>query len=276
VPVVYSLVNVAALIRDLARLPAGPALAADLRQAFALTPPDLEVLDALGRQVSPADGVRRAAVLRADASRPPALTLLAAARSAADTHGLAAYGGSLDVLAAATIGGLEDLVRFVRHDLLAAAWSGDGDLRVASYPAALDVVTDGIVATWAGRADIGRAWRRWCGAHGEPPPAAGHLLIVDAVRRIPAAIALAPAVPAEWAQHMHEACWAVHLSGRERTAAVTQLCALQALFRVSAPAAPSHALVATVVAAVHACAASDLLPTETYDAMTQPLFSLLP
>jgi hypothetical protein len=272
---VYSLVNVAALIRDLARLPAGPALVADLCQAFALTPPDLEVLDALGRQVPPADGARRAALLRAEASRPRALTLLAAARSAADTHGLAAYDGSVDALASATIGGLDDLVRFVRHELLAAAWSGDGDLRVASYPAALDVVTDGIVATWAGRADIGRAWRRWCDAHGEPPPAADYPLVVDAVRRIPAAPRI-PAVPAQWAQHMHEACWAVHLSGRERTAAITLLSALQALFRVSGPAAPSHAVVATVVAAVHACVASDLLPAETYDAMTQPLFSLLP
>jgi hypothetical protein len=272
--VVYSLVNVPALIRDLARLPVGPALAADLRQAFALTPPDLEVLDALGRQVSPADGVRRAAQLRAEVNRPRALTLLAAARSAADAHGLAAYGGSLDTLAAATIGGLDDLVRFVRHDVLAAAWSGDSDLRVAAYPAALDVVTDGIVATWAGRADIGRAWRRWCGAHGEPP-ASGQPLVVDAVRRLPTT-ARVPIVSAQWAEHMHEACWAVHLSGRERTAATTQLSALQALFRVTAPAAPGHALVATVAAAVHACVASDLLPAETHDAMTQPFFSLLP
>lgn len=271
---VYSLVNTPTLIRDLARLPAGPALAMDLLQTLALTCPDLEVLDARARGRRPADDVRRASLLRSAAQRPRALAVLGAARSEAGTHGLAAYVGSLDLLAAATIGGLDDVVRFVRHDLLADAWSGADDLAVATHPAALDVVTDGIVATYTGRADIGRTWRHWCAAHPYRASTVPYPLVVDMVRRLDADAPIG-AVPADWAVRMHDACWAVHLAGRERAAAVTQLAALRALFDVTKPALPSHALVATVVAAVHASVASDLLETSGYDAMTQPFFSLL-
>ncbi|MDQ1684007.1 MAG: hypothetical protein QOC82_744 [Frankiaceae bacterium] len=241
----YSLTNVPTVIRDLARLPSGPALTADLLQAFAMTPPDLEVLDA----------------------RVPA-------RTSVRSRAVALVGGGpsgLDV----TIGGMDDLVRFVRHDVLASAWTHADGLAVAVYPAAIEAVTDGVVATYTGRADIGRAWRNWCAVHPQSPPAVPYPLIVDVVRRLvpPARV---PVVPAQWSQLMHEACWAVHLAGRERAAAVTQLAALQALFEVTKPAAPSPALVATVVAAVHAGVASDLLAADDYDAMTQPLFSLLP
>lgn len=271
---VYSLVNVPTLVRDLARLPAGPALAMDLLQAFALTAPDLEVLDARARRRAGADAPRRASLLRSAARRPRALAVLAAARAESGEYGLAAYAGTVDLLEAATIGGLDDLVRFVRHDLLADAWSRGADLAVAAYPAALDAVTDGVVATYSGRADIGRTWRHWCATHPYRPSTAPYPLIVDMVRRLDPGVRAAPA-PAGWAQLVHEACWAVHLAGRERAAAVTQLAALRALLEVTGPAQPPHALVATVVAAVHACVGSDLLETETYDAMTRPLFDLL-
>lgn len=273
---VYSLVNVPALIRDLARPPSGPALVRDLLQAFALTPPDLEVLDVRARRMPATDAARVAALMRAEVERPRALAVLSGARAAADDHGIEAYAASVDVLAAATIGGLDDLVRFLRHEVLSAAWTRADGLAVAAYPAALDAVTHGLVATWTGRADIGRLWRQWCGAHGAPPSTLAYPLVVDAVRRLPRGLTSVAPVPAQWAQSMHEACWAIHLSGRERAAAVTQLVALQALFDVTMPAAPSHGLVATVVAAVHACVGSDLLPADVYDAMTQPFFSLLP
>ena len=271
----YSLVNAPTLIRDLARLPAGRSLVADLLQGFALTRPDLEVLEVRGRRAPAADPVRRASLATANAERPRAHAVLAATRSAADSHGLAAYQGSIDLLASATIGGLDDLIRFVRHDVLAEAWSTVDDLAVAAYPNALGVVTDGVVATYAGRADIGGAWRHWCAVHPVPSSRGGQPLIVDAVRQLDAGVRVG-AVPAQWAALMHEACWAVHLSGRERVAAMTQLSALHALFDVTAPRAPAHALVATVVAAVHGSAGSDLLSSDVYDALTKPFFSLLP
>jgi hypothetical protein len=258
--VVYSLVNVPTLIRDLARLPAGPALVADLLQAFALTRPDLEVLNAR-------------VVVRAPVGQSRALALAGSLHSGPGRSGTGRPGAGrsgFDV----TIGDLDDLVRFVRRDVLSAAWSEAGDLAVATYPAALDVVADGVTATYAGRADIGRTWRHWCATHPYSPSAVAYPLIVDLVRRLDAPARIAP-VPAEWAALMHEACWAVYLSGRERTAAITQLAALQALFDLTKPSAPSHSLVATVVAAVHASVGSDLLDESGYDAMTRPFFSLL-
>jgi hypothetical protein len=273
---VYSLVNVPTLIRDLARLPAGRALVTDLLQVFALTRPDLEVLDARGRQAGAADPLGSASFVRAQPHRPRAQSALAAPRSESDAAGAsdaAARGGSVDVLAAATIGDLDDLIRFVRHDVLAAAWSAADELAIAVYPKALGVVTDGLAATYAGRADIGRTWRHWCAVHPVPPPVP-YPLIVDAVRQLDPSERVV-AVPAEWSQLMHEACWAVHLSGRERAAAITQLAALQALFDSTDSPAPRHGLVATVVAAVHACVGSDLLAPDVYAAMTQPFFSLL-
>jgi hypothetical protein len=273
--VVYSLVNTPTLIRDLARLPAGAALAADLLQAFALTPPDLDVVEARARRQPGDSAARRAALMRADTGRVRAHAVLAAVRSEADSHGLASYRGSVDLLATATIGGLDDIVRFLRHEVLADAWARTGDLAVVTHPAALDAVTDGVVATYAGRADIGRAWRHWCAVHPAASLPLGYPLVVDLVRRIDPA-AQRPVVPADWALHVHEACWAVHLAGRERAAAVAQLAALRALFAVTAPAAPGHALVATVVAAVHASVGSDLLAPDVYDALMQPFFSLLP
>lgn len=271
---VYSLVNVPTLVRDLARLPAGPALVLDLLQAFALSRPDLDVLDARGRGRSVADAARRAALLRSAARRPQALALLGAARGEAESFGLAAYAGSIDLLEAATIGGLDDLIRFVRHEVLAGAWSHADGLAVATCPTALDVVTDGVVATYTGRADLGRTWRTWCATHPYSWSAVPYPLVVDMVRGLDPDRRVS-AAPAEWAQLVHEACWAVHLAGREQAAAITKLAALHALFDKTRPAAPPHALVATVVAAVHACVGSDLLETAAYDAMTQPFFSLL-
>jgi len=72
---------------------------------------------------------------------------------------------------------------------------------------------------------------------------------------------------------MHEACWAVHLTGRERDAAIAQLHALVALVRVWSPARPPLRAVSMVSAAVHAEVVADVLDGATRTAMTQPLFS---
>jgi hypothetical protein len=72
---------------------------------------------------------------------------------------------------------------------------------------------------------------------------------------------------------MHDATWAVHLTGRGRSALVAQLHALLALLAVTGPRPPLRA-VATVVAAAQADVVVDVLDTATYDALTQPLFRL--
>ena len=72
---------------------------------------------------------------------------------------------------------------------------------------------------------------------------------------------------------MHEACWAVHLTGRERAATIAQLHALIALVRVWAPQRPPLRAVSMTSAAVHAEVVADVLDTTTRAAMSQPLFS---
>ena len=108
-----------------------------------------------------------------------------------------------------------------------------------------------------------------------PRRGAASRTVVDAVRALPSQVVFAP-VSADWSVLMHDACWALHLTGRLRPAAVTQLHALRALLARYAPQQPPPRAVATVTAAVHASLAADLLPDDTLRSMTQPLFRLVP
>ena len=269
----YSLVNVATLVRDLARLDTGDAVAADLLLVMALDDAVLAGLDRIsvgGDEMSARQGV-----LVAQRERPRALSVLATAREVATDMGLRAYSAASDLLEQAPMFGTDELVRFVRHEVLASAWTGAGDLAVARWPRALDVVCDGIVASWTGDATVGGCWRGW--VRRESPAAAtpARSDVLDVVRALPRDATYAP-VPASWAASMHEACWALHLTGRTRDAAVVQLHALRALLAAHAPARPPLRAVATVTAAVHASLVADVLDTNTFRAMTQPLFRLVP
>ena len=75
---------------------------------------------------------------------------------------------------------------------------------------------------------------------------------------------------------MHDACWAVHLAGRERTALVAQLHAVRALLDASSAAGmrPSPDVSAAVVATVHARVVADVLADDVFAALTKPLESL--
>jgi hypothetical protein len=268
----YSLVNIAALVRDLSRHARSDAVAADLLRAFSLDAPALAALDAVRPDANAA--VVRARLLTADAARPRALQLLAAARADAADLGLDAYTAAVDRLECTPMGDLEGVVRFLRDEVLSAAWRGDEGLWVATVAHALDVVTDGVIASYAGDDNVGAQWRRWvaeteCAVAPTPWPD-----IVAAVAGVPAHSQW-PVVPATWAVSMHDACWAVHLTGRERVAAITQLHALRALLAVSAPELPPLRAVSATVAAVHAHVVADLIDSATHEAMTQPLFRLL-
>jgi hypothetical protein len=268
----YSLVNVATLVRDLARQERAGQVASELLRAFAL---DDAALDSLESAAYDADSaaVRRTAVLAEDGARPRALQVLAAARGFADDLGIDAYGAAVDVLESTPMGGLTDLQTFVRKDVLAGCWQTCGDLAVAGRPQALDLVTDGILGTAAGDEVLAAPWREWLASHplGLAPTAWSH--VVDAVAALPRDAEIPPA-PSEWAQRMHEACWAVHLTGREREATIAQLHALIALVRIWAPGRPPLRAVSMTSAAVHAEAVGDVLDGETRAAMSQPLFRL--
>jgi len=269
----YSLVNIATLVRDLARLPRGDAVAADLLHTFALDRASLVALD--GIDVDANAAAARAELVAAHRARPRALAVLAAASDVADDLGIDAYAAASDALEQSTMFGVDEVLRFVRHDVLTAAWDGTDELGVARFPRALDVIGDGILAAWTGDERVGGVWREWVRATAAPPADVPAPEVVDAVASLAPASAYAP-VPAEWSLHMHEACWALHLTGRLRDAAVTQLHALRALLAVHAPQQPPLRAVSAVTAAVHASLVADLLDDDTHRAMTQPVFRLVP
>lgn len=269
----YSLVNVAVLCRDLARHPNGAAVVDDLLHMFALDDARLEALDAV--RVAPGTAALRHRV-RAHMSTPlRAPALLAAARKAADVDGLGRT----------PLGTFDDVLRFTRDEVLEHAWVRITGLVVARWPHALDIVGDGLAASYASAfapfaTPLGLAWRHWTRTTGLVPAGLGEPTVAEMVARVARADAqaldrVADALSAaraggwSWAASMHDACWAVELTGRRRIAAVAQLHALGAVLSVTT--APRPAAVAAVVAAVHAAVVADVLPTPTLAGMTVAL-----
>src|SRR5437764_11237962 len=103
----YSLVNVATLVRDLARHELAAQVATELLRAFALGDAALDSLETAAYDASVA-AARRTQVLADDRDRPRALQVLAAARGFAEDLGIDAYGAAVDVLEATPMGGLAD------------------------------------------------------------------------------------------------------------------------------------------------------------------------
>src|SRR3954469_9798304 len=188
----YSLVNVATLVRDLARHERAAEVATELLRAFALDSAALDSLDAMAYD-APAAAVRRTELLSGDASRPRALAVLAAARGFADDIGIDAYSAAVDVLESTPMGDLADLQNFVRSDVLAACWETSGDLAVARRPQALDLVTDGVLGTYAGDAVLVEPWRQWLALHPVSPAPTAWTQVVAAVAALERDAAIAPA-----------------------------------------------------------------------------------
>src|SRR4051794_39348042 len=164
----YSIANIAVVVRDLARHPQGARLVDDLRHVLALDDAALAILDQ--QRVPAEDAVRRERLAEQLSVQPRALAVLSAARDAAEVAGWAAWSSALPLLDSAPMGGCAELLAWVRDDLLSAAWHRSGDLAVARYPVALDVVCDGLLASWAGPdagsdAALGGVWRTWTAAH---------------------------------------------------------------------------------------------------------------
>ena len=268
----YSLVNIATVVRDLARHDGAVVLVDDLLRAFALGPAQLAEIDGLPRPDSMAARRERAVVVAK--TQPRALALLAAARTAAATDGLPGYVDALPALESAPMFGVDELLTFVRTEVLVDAWARSGGIHVARYPRAIDIVSDGLVGSWAGDEELAAAWRD-CKRHlALPRTSSSYDGIFDAARQS-ATRRSRPPVPDDWASRMHDACWAVHLTGRGRPAAIAQLMALRIVLDGSLGARPSFGLVAAVSAAVHAASVADLLPTDTHRALTQPLLRSL-
>jgi hypothetical protein len=279
----YSLVNVTVVARDLTRHRHGAALARDLLHVLAL---DTDALVTLDGVPAPADArARRQQLASEQPAEPRALDALAEIRMAAELGGVDTWASALPVLEAAPLGGRVELIRWVRTELLAGAWESVDDVAVPRLPRALDVVSDGILTTYAGRpADpLGRPWRAWTA--GRLPatctePAVEQVVAIVAAASIDSLRAAGRAMRSlraggwSWPHAMHDACWAVDLTGRTRTAAVAQLEAVVALL-VRMRTTPPPDLVAAVAAAVHATVVADVLPAETVAAMCGPLLAHL-
>jgi hypothetical protein len=279
----YSLVNVTVVARDLTRHPHGSAVARDLLQVLALDHDALVQLDAVPARADAARRRQQLATERVDA--PRALDALAEVRQAAVVGGLDAWSSALPVLEAAPIGGRVELLRWVRTELLAEAWESIADLSVPRLSRALEVVSDGVLTTYAGRPGdpLARPWRAWTNSH---LPATSTEPAVEQVVEMVAGASRASLVTAgavmrsrraggwSWPHAMHDACWAVELTGRTRTAAVAQLEAVRALLSRHA-GVPAPDIVAAVAAAVHATVVADVLPAETVAAMCGPLLAHL-
>lgn len=286
----YSMVNVPCLVRDLARHPRGGEVAMDLLRAAALGPAEFASLDLVRVAADVAE--RRDALASRMSLEPRALQVLAATRDVAATAGLAAWTAAVDVLEATPMGALSDLVDLVRDDICDAAWSRADGLAVTAHTTALEVVMDGIRATYADEicpeiaGPLGRPWRRWLAATGhQGSPVDGNVadlvgeltaVAPDSLTRAADQLRRQRAAGWSWAIAMHDACWAVHLTGRERTALIAQLHAVRALLDASTGGQrPSPDAVAAVIGAVHARVVEDVLAQDVFVALTTPLETAL-
>jgi hypothetical protein len=216
-----------------------------------------------------------------------ALEVLAAARRVSDVAGLGAWTSSLDVLERAPMGGAGELHRWVRDEVLEPAWQRTHDIAVPRWEGALDVVCAGVLATYVGAdgaADPGAAWRQWTRTH--PPatsaqPAVAHVVGLirgtdpTSLRSAGVAMRTMRAAGWSWAAAMHDACWAIELTGRGRDVAVAQLEALDAEADVVGAMPLDGETVSAVTAAVHATAVADVLDSATVAAMCRPLLAHL-
>jgi hypothetical protein len=278
----YSTVNVPLVARDLARLPHGAAVAGVLLDVLALDVRGLRRLDALARtdDQRATRAAQRELLLEHVRAQAPALEVLARTRTAARSAGLDAWLAAGESLDQAAVGGYADLARWVHDELLDWAWERSGELAVHQAPAARHVIDDALLAAWTGgdRLELAAPWQSFVA---DRPAAAVDSTAVAAVVELVAAadraafdraaLALLDARRTgwSWAAAMHDACWAVELTGRGRSAVIAQLRAVRAMRR-AAPAGVRPDAAAAIVAAVHATLVRDVLDEATVSALRRP------
>lgn len=287
---VYTLVNAPTIGFDLARLPTGAAVATVLLEALAVQPstggsaPDLAAFD--GGYL---DDPRRAAAWLEVSALTPQRRLddaLSAVRQLVDEAATALDASVpaarelepvLRELTTASFGGLEDLLRLVRVELLD---------ETPGHVVAL--ASDALAAAYGGRRlpeDVRVLLRTpWIsGARSMPKVPADlgpfadelHTILERAARLTPAEagvlVEVAGWTDLDWSGRMHAAAWAGYLSGRLRPAAAAQFQAVRALRACGVDAAfAARGVWNAVSGCVQAVAMHDLLDEVTYGVLVAP------
>lgn len=241
---VHSLVNAPTIGYDLARLPTGAAVATVLLEALSASPSEGEFADLSAFDPAAAEDPRRAAAWLEVSALTPTRKVdeaLSAAKQVLDdavaTMQLRAH--DLEPVAAglanAYFGGLPELMRLVREDILTEA---------PEHVVAL--ACDALAAAYGGRNlpddvrhQLGAPWiaasRTLPTIPADLGPFTDHVrAVLDRlpVLTAPQAAVLAEAatsVEVDWSRRMHDAAWAAYLSGRLRAAATAQFQAVRGL-----------------------------------------------
>ena len=288
----YSLVSTPVLGFDLVRLPGGHRVAAVLRRALALAPEDLAVLAAVHD-----DGPGRAAawweIARTDAAALAVRDVVAHARSLSG-QGEEGAALALAALRTASIGTLDGLLRCIRDDVFDWTWRTADGVRLQDDEAAraVAVVCDAAVAAYAeerlpeqARRQLAGPWLAGCPRLPERaldlgPQAAPVAALLDRLARASETdlTALAQAVTRSrtsdpgWSRAVHDATWAVHLSGRVRPAADAQLRLVETLYRAGVPLdALAGGTWNLLSGALQALVVADLLRDATGMRLTDPV-----
>ncbi len=299
----YSLVSSPVLGFDLVRLPAGDSAAEVLLRALECGPREIDVLAAHHDAAARAEAWR---TVRRAASAVPVITDvldqvaagLADGAFADELTGPRLEKGVVRVLQGSPIADADALVRLVHHDVFDWTWSAPLDggprLRTESAGRAADVLADAAVSAYLGeRLPDGvrrvlaspylHAARDLAPLPTTPedlgPAQEGVRAVLDRLARLDGTDrACLRAVSdshrpsgGDWASAVHDASWAVHLSGRVRTAAVAQLLAVRA-FRAGGldVADGASGLWNVVSGVVHAEVVADLLSSDARAVLLRP------
>jgi hypothetical protein len=276
---VYSLRDTSSLAADLVRCAAGGPLADVLLAALRLTPQDLEALDA-AFDGGPARRAAAREVRQVCEDVPRAGTVLPELGRTlnASGAGLADVADAGAVLASTPLGGLVDLLRLVRGEVLAGAQRSGSEVSVVVPPHAVLAVVDAVSATYAapllhpatvaclrgpwasvvGEASMSMPAGDWLG---QGSAALRDLLEVLARQGTPGLRALQAAVfdtgsdAASWASDMHLLTRAAATAGRSRAVAEVQLGAVRSIRLAGAhPALAGGSALRAVTGAVQAWA----------------------
>ncbi|MCI2238049.1 hypothetical protein MN205_06025 [Kineococcus sp. TRM81007] len=299
----YSLVSSPVLGFDLVRLPAGDSTAEVLLRALDSGPRELDVLAAQHDAGVRAEAWR--SVREAARSVPQITDLLgqvadglATGTFTEEVSGPRVEAGVVRVLQGSTIADADALVRLVHHDVLDWTWSAPLDggprLRTETAGRAADVLADAAVSAYLGDR-LPDGVRRVLASpylhaardlaplpsvpQGLGEEQAGVRRVLERLARLDgtdraclrAVADTHRAGGGEWASAVHDASWAVHLSGRVRTAAAAQLLAVRAFRAGGLDAADGAGGLWNVVSGVvHAEVVADLLSADTRAVLLRP------